>query len=101
MRLIDGDALKYAIEKRMDDSTDESFSEGLAEAMIEIDFMPAIVEFEGDITKVIVKGEEYHKQLTTTWLGNFCPYRCGHCGRYVDSKERYCPNCGRKAVNYE
>ena len=60
-----------------------------------------IVEFEGDINKVIVKGEEYHKQLTTTWLGNFCPYRCEHCGRYVDSKERYCPNCGRKAVNYD
>jgi len=38
---------------------------------------------------------------TTTWLGNYCPYRCKHCGRYVDSKERYCPNCGRKAVNYE
>ena len=62
---------------------------------------PTIVEFEGDINKVIVKGEEYHKQLTTTWLGNFCPYRCEHCGRYVDSKERYCPNCGRKAVNYD
>ena len=101
MRLIDGDALKYAIDKRMDDSTDESFSEGLAEAMIEIDFTPTIVEFKGDINKVIVKGEEYHKQLTTTWLGNYCPYRCGNCGRYVDSKERYCPNCGRKAVNYE
>lgn len=42
MRLIDGDALKYAIDKRMDDSTDESFSEGLSEAMIEIDFMPTI-----------------------------------------------------------
>ena len=33
---------------------------------------------------------------TTTWLGNYCPYKCEHCGRYVDSKERYCPNCGRK-----
>ena len=38
---------------------------------------------------------------TTTWLGNYCPYRCEHCGRYVDSKERYCPNCGRKATNYD
>ena len=66
-----------------------------------VDDAPTIVEFEGDINKVIVKGEEYHKQLATTWLGNFCPYRCGHCGRYVDSKERYCPNCGRKANNYD
>ena len=41
------------------------------------------------------------EQNTTTWLGDYCPYRCEHCGRYVDSKERYCPNCGRKAVNYE
>jgi hypothetical protein len=38
---------------------------------------------------------------TTKWLGNYCPYKCEHCGRYVDSKERYCPNCGRKAVNYD
>lgn len=83
MRLIDGDALKYAIDKRMDDSTDESFSEGLSEAMIEIDFMPTI------------------EPSTTTWLGNFCPYRCGHCGRYVDSKTRYCPDCGRRASNYD
>lgn len=37
----------------------------------------------------------------TTWIGNYCPYKCEHCGRYVDSKERYCPNCGREATNYE
>jgi len=101
MRLIDGDALKYAIEKRMDDSTDESFSEGLAEAMIEIGFIPTIVEFEGDINKVIVKGEEYHKQLTTTWLGSYSPYQCEKCGFHVDSKARYCPDCGRRASNYD
>ena len=101
MRLIDGEALKYAIDRRMDDSTDESFSEGLAEAMIEIDFMPAIVEFEGDINKVIVKGEEYHKQLTTTWLNHYSPYTCEHCGYHVDSKTRYCPDCGRRASNYD
>lgn len=101
MRLIDGNALKYVIDKRMDDSTDESFSEGLAEAMIEIDFMPTIVEFEGDINKVIVKGEEYHKQLTTTWIGNYCPYKCEHCGHYTDSKTPFCAWCGRRARNYE
>ena len=38
---------------------------------------------------------------TTTWLGSYCPYRCEHCGRYVDSKERFCPSCGRRATNYE
>lgn len=83
MRLIDGDALKYAIDKRMDDSTDESFSEGLSEAMIEIDFMPTI------------------EQPVTTWLGSYTPYTCEHCGFHVDSKTRYCPECGRRATNYE
>ena len=36
---------------------------------------------------------------TTTWLGDFSPYTCEHCGFHVDSKTRYCPDCGRKAVN--
>jgi hypothetical protein len=62
---------------------------------------PTIVEFEGDINKVIVKGEEYHKQLTTTWLGNFCPYRCEHCWQYTDSKTPFCAWCGRRANNYD
>ena len=61
-----------------------------------------------DITIHCMTEEEYNDAVqtleraseTTTWLGNYCPYRCEHCGRYVDSKERYCPNCGRKAVNY-
>lgn len=38
---------------------------------------------------------------TTTWLGDYCPYTCQHCGFHVDSKTRYCPDCGRKAVNYD
>ena len=42
MRLIDADALTYAIEKRMDDITDESFAEGMSEAIVEIKFQPTI-----------------------------------------------------------
>ena len=38
---------------------------------------------------------------TTTWLGSYTPYTCEHCGFHVDSKTRYCPECGRKASNYE
>ena len=38
---------------------------------------------------------------TTTWLGDFCPYKCEHCGHYSDSKTPYCAWCGRKAVNYD
>ena len=51
--------------------------------------------------QVFVTSDGKVHTITTTWLGNYCPYRCKHCGRYVDSKERYCPNCGRKAVNYD
>lgn len=96
MRLIDADELKKRLVKCVREGVNLNF--GIARF---IETAPTIVEFEGDINKVIVKGEEYHKQLTTTWLGNYCPYRCEHCGRYVDSKERYCPNCGRRATNYE
>lgn len=35
---------------------------------------------------------------TTTWLGDFSPYTCKHCGYHVDSKTRYCPDCGRRAA---
>lgn len=38
---------------------------------------------------------------TTTWLGSYTPYTCEHCGFHVDSKTRYCPDCGRRASNYE
>lgn len=37
----------------------------------------------------------------TTWLGDFSPYTCEHCGYHVDSKTRFCPDCGRRATNYE
>ena len=38
---------------------------------------------------------------TTTWLGSYSPYTCEKCGFHVDSKTRYCPDCGRRASNYE
>lgn len=38
---------------------------------------------------------------TTTWLGNYCPYTCQHCGKHTDSKTPYCAWCGRRANNYE
>ena len=39
--------------------------------------------------------------VNTTWLGDFSPYACEHCGFHVDSKTRYCPECGRSASNYD
>ena len=35
---------------------------------------------------------------TTTWLGDYCPYTCQHCGKHTDSKTPFCPYCGRKMV---
>ena len=39
--------------------------------------------------------------VTTTWLGDYAPYKCTKCGFHVDSKTRYCPDCGRRATNYD
>lgn len=41
------------------------------------------------------------EQPTTTWLGNYCPYTCQHCGKHSDSKTPYCAWCGRRASNYD
>lgn len=41
------------------------------------------------------------EETMTIWLGNFSPYTCEKCGFHVDSKTRYCPDCGRRAVNYD
>ena len=96
MRLIDAGQIVYSwfVEE------DGTMSDGITLQSI-INRLPTIVEFEGDINKVIVKGEEYYKQLTTTWLGSYTPYTCKHCGFHVDSKTRFCPECGRRAVNYD
>ena len=40
-------------------------------------------------------------RATTTWLGSYSPYTCEKCGFHVDSKTRYCPDCGRRADNYD
>ena len=62
-----------------------------------------------DITIHCETEEEYNDAMqtleraseTTTWLGNYCPYTCQHCGHYTDSKTPYCAWCGRRADNYE
>ena len=62
-----------------------------------------------DITIHCETEEEYNEAYqalervseTTTWIGDYSPYQCKQCGYHVDSKTRYCPECGRKATNYE
>lgn len=96
MRLIDAGQIVYSWFVK----EDGTMSDGITLQSI-INRLPTIVEFEGDINKVIIKGEEYHKQLTTTWFNPYCPYTCQHCGHYSDSKTPFCAYCGRKAINYE
>jgi hypothetical protein len=99
MRLIDADAFEDYV---FDEWNQNEISNGDWIQFREwLKDQETVVEFEGDINKVIVKGEEYYKQLTTTWLGNYCPYRCEHCGHYSDSKTPYCAWCGRRATNYD
>ena len=72
MRLIDADALQ-----------DEFKKNNNGKRLLLIDVAPTMYRLE------------------TTWLGSYSPYQCKHCGRYVDSKERYCPDWGRRASNYD
>lgn len=48
--------------------------------------------------QVFVTSDGKIHPLTTTWLGSYSPYTCKHCGYHVDSRTKYCPECGRKAV---
>ena len=63
MRLIDADELIYESIDSSDTARNEYYyGTGIVAIRKEdIDDAPTIVEFEGDINKVIVKGEEYHK----------------------------------------
>lgn len=84
-RLIDADALIKAWRKK------HNINEG--------DCGAVFVGYS-EIPKLI-NGQPTIKPQTTTWLNPYCPYTCQHCGFHVDSRTRYCPDCGRKAVNYE
>ena len=57
-----------------------------------------VVEFDGDINKVIVKGVEYFPQKTGTWIN--CKYplgECSECHKIINIQANeaiYCPCCG-------
>lgn len=63
MRMIDADDIVYESIDSSDTLREESYygTGILAVRKEDIDAMQTIVEFEGDINKVIVKGEEYHR----------------------------------------
>lgn len=87
--LISKQAAIYAIEKRMDDITDESFCEGMAEAIVEINLLPTA---------------DVEERKTGHWIdcglieeGRI--YSCQYCLKSYVSKDRkmwanFCPNCG-------
>lgn len=76
MRLIDADALKKRLVKCAREGV--NLNSGVARI---IETAPTIVEFEGDINKVIVKGEEYHRIV-----------RCKDCKFYKKTSDgiSYC-----------
>lgn len=62
----------------------------------------AMTEFNDKLAEAIqALKEETIKETITTWLGDYSPYQCERCGFHVDRKTRYCPDCGRRASNYE
>ena len=93
MRLIDADALEElfrevigSLSRKTDCNLNFEYMIRTSAMTIEmIKDAPTIVEFEGDINKVIVKGEEYHKIV-----------RCKDCKFWdrEDDKNGYCAEMG-------
>lgn len=54
-----------------------------------------------DVADILANHIKAKQNLTTTWLGNYTPYQCSHCGKHTDSKTPFCAWCGRRASNYE
>lgn len=92
-RLIDADAFWEQFETAKD---------GIAriEAMLPSEVVDATIAIYDEIKERLDDAPTIEPP-TTTWLGSYSPYTCEKCGYHVDSKTRYCPNCGRKASNYD
>ena len=87
MRLIDADVFKDYMRSALGDmrhlfKDNGEWAEEVTEEFCKaIDEQPTIVEFEGDINKVIVKSEEYHRIV-----------RCKNCKYYKKTSDgiSYC-----------
>lgn len=98
MRLIDAGQIVYSwfVEE------DGTMSDGITLQSI-INRLPTIVEFEGDINKVIVKGEEYHRIVRCKdckWsYDDVCGRICSHgvCVDCVVSDGFYCADAERRS----
>lgn len=104
MRLIDADAFtEYVFDKWIQNDISNGDWTTFREWM---NLQETIVEFDGDITKVIVKGVEYFPQETGKWSRestpstmNFYWYRCSVCGATSENDTKYCSHCGARTVN--
>lgn len=59
MRLIDADEFEVVTTKIPDGMDAESYMAGMDFVLNKIDDAPTVVEFDGEITKVVVRGKEY------------------------------------------
>lgn len=86
MRLIDAEKLKYRLEKRIDESNNEEFINGLLEAQVEVDFSE---------TKDIVlckdckySAEWSDKQLNCKWFDRLV-FPNGFCSNGREERMRF------------
>ena len=105
MRLIDADALELDVQNLwMQNEISNGDWVGFREML---NSQETIVEFAGDINKVMVKGIEYFPQKTGEWvwvqydsISELGDWYCSEC-RFMPSAFNlakkhlnYCPNCG-------
>ena len=66
------------------------------ELMSVISEIKSVVEFDGPIDEVHVKGEKYEKVRHGKWIDSSNGWMCTCCGMDTSKDYNYCPNCGAK-----
>ena len=101
MRLIDADAFtEYVFDKWIQNDISNGDWTTFREWM---NLQETVVEFDGDINRVMVKGIEYFPQKTGHWIYKngamvspwYSSYECSECG-CLSGYFKYCPECGSR-----
>ena len=106
MRLIDADALEEDMcNLWMQNEISNGDWIGFRELL---NSQETVVEFDGDINKVVVKAVEYFPQKTGHWIdksrGEQMNSECSECHtlfRVLNYDYQYCPVCGSRNVGEE
>ena len=58
-----------------------------------------VIEFDGEVNKVVVRGVEYVKPTAGVWTREDChaatyPYCCSNCKAHHRALYDFCPTCG-------